>query len=130
MRQAPLTIEHDRDDQGTTRVNQGLRRITFVKKITSAPSPSGKQQNPSQEMLRSVVTQLQATIPSSRKTAPPTQEPDVDLDQLRAAIDELPELNATKVVAAHRRIINGDYKIDSDRVAGKLIELEASLDPD
>jgi len=47
---------------------------------------------------------------------------------LRAAIDELPEMNATKVVALHRRIVNGDYQIDSERLAGKLIELESSLD--
>jgi anti-sigma28 factor (negative regulator of flagellin synthesis) len=52
----------------------------------------------------------------------------VDLNELRAAIDELPELNVTKVVALHRRIVNGDFKIDSERLAGKLIELESSLD--
>lgn len=57
-----------------------------------------------------------------------TTEPDIDLDELRAAIDELPEMNATKVVSVHRRIVNGDYKIDSERLAGKLIELESSLD--
>ncbi len=128
MHLAPLAIEYDRDDQGTTRVSQGLRRITFVKKNTSAASPSGKHQNTSQEMLRSVVTRLQANAPSARKTAPQTQEPDVDLNELRAAIDELPEMNATKVVALHRRIVNGDYQIDSERLAGKLIELESSLD--
>ena len=75
-------------------------------------------------MLRSVVTQLRVKIPNAPKAA----EPDVDLDELRAAIDELPELNATKLVALHRRIVNGDYKIDSERLAGKLIDLEISLD--
>ena len=73
-----------------------------------------------------MVTRLQAHIPS----APHSKEPDIDLNELRAAIDELPELNATKVVALHRRIVNGDYKIDSQRLAGKLIELESSLDPE
>lgn len=71
-----------------------------------------------------MVTQLRANITS----APMTTEPDIDLDELRAAIDELPEMNATKVVSVHRRIVNGDYKIDSERLAGKLIELESSLD--
>lgn len=79
-------------------------------------------------MLRSVVTQLKPHIPSAPKTALKTQEPDIDLNELRAAIDELPELNATKVVALHRRIVNGDYKVDSERLAEKLIELESSLD--
>ena len=74
-------------------------------------------------MLRPVVTQLRANITS----APETTQPDVGLNELRAAIDELPELNVTKVVALHRRIVNGDSKIDSERLAGKLIELESSL---
>ena len=57
-------------------------------------------------------------------------EPAIDLDELRAALDELPTINATKVVSLHRRIFNGDYKVDSDRLAEKLMELEASLDRD
>ena len=75
-------------------------------------------------MLSPVVTQLRANITS----APKTTQPDVDLNELRAAIDELPELNVTKVVALHRRIVNGDYKTDSKRLSGKLTELESSLD--
>ena len=75
-------------------------------------------------MLRPVVTQLRANITN----APETTQPDGDLNELHAAINELPELNVTKVVALHRRIINGDFKIDSERLAGKLIELESSLD--
>lgn len=75
-------------------------------------------------MLRSVVTQLQPHAASPAQTL----EPDIDLNELRAVIDELPELNATKVVALHRRIVNGDYKVDSERLAEKLIELESSLD--
>ena len=75
-------------------------------------------------MLSSAVTQLRA----NSTNVPEAAEPDIDLNELRAAIDELPELNATKVVALHRRIVNGDYKIDSERLAGKLMELESSLD--
>ena len=79
-------------------------------------------------MLRSVVTRLQTPIPSAPRAVLESQEPDIDLNELRAAIDELPELNATKVVALHRRIVNGDYKVDSERLAAKLIELESALD--
>ncbi len=74
-----------------------------------------------------MVTRLQA---NPRDTAAERQLPDIDLGELRAAIDDLPELNATKVVALHRRIVNGDYKIDSKRLAAKLIELESALDKD
>ena len=75
-------------------------------------------------MLRPVVTQLRVNI----TIAPETTQPDVDLNELRSAIYELPELNVTKVVALHRRIVDGDYKIDSKRLSGKLTELESSLD--
>ncbi|MBL4582755.1 MAG: flagellar biosynthesis anti-sigma factor FlgM [Gammaproteobacteria bacterium] len=95
-----------------------------MKKTTSAASPSGKHQRTSNKMLRSVVTQLRVNIPSAPKAA----EPDIDLDELRATLDELPEMNATKLVSLNRRIVNGDYTIDSQRLAGKLIELESSLD--
>ena len=75
-----------------------------------------------QETVRSVVTSLQRDKQQV--------EPDIDLDELRAALDELPRINATKVVSLHRRIVNGDYKVDSERLAEKLMELEASLDRD
>ena len=75
-----------------------------------------------QETVRSVVTSLQRDKQQV--------EPVIDLDELRAALDELPTINATKVVSLHRRIVNGDYKVDSDRLAEKLMELEASLDRD
>lgn len=75
-----------------------------------------------QETVRSVVTSLQRDKQQV--------EPDIDLDELRAALDELPTINATKVVSLHRRIVNGDYKVDSERLAEKLMELEASLDRD
>lgn len=102
-----------------------------MKKTTSAPDTTGTNRNANQEMFRSVVTQLQANRPSAREPAAPrSPEPDIDLDELRAAIDDLPELNATKLVALHRRIVNGDYRIDSDRLAEKLIELESALDRD
>ena len=75
-------------------------------------------------MFRSVVTRLQANLSADADT----EEQEVDLSELRAAIDEAPEVNATKLVALHRRIVNGDYKIDSERLADRLIALESALD--
>ena len=95
-----------------------------MKKNTSAASSPGKHHSANQQMLRPMVTQLRANVTN----APETTQPDGDLNELRAAINELPELNVTKVVALHRRFVNGDCKIDSERLAGKLIELESSLD--
>ena len=73
------------------------------------------------EIYRPAVTKLRVNI---QKAA----QPDFDLDNLCATVDELSELNTTKIVALDRRIENGHYKIDSKRLADKLIELESSLD--
>ena len=72
-------------------------------------------------MDRPVVTNLRVNIQKA-------DQPDIDLDKICAAVDELSELNSTKIVALDRRIGNGHYKIDSERLSGKLIELESSLD--
>jgi flagellar biosynthesis anti-sigma factor FlgM len=93
-----------------------------VKKETPTSKTSGNEQRLNQETVRSVVTSLQRDKQQV--------EPVIDLDELRAALDELPTINATKVVSLHRRIVNGDYKVDSERLAEKLMELEASLDRD
>ncbi len=76
--------------------------------------------------MRSVVTRLRET----------PVEPDantdaiIDLEEMLAAIDELPSIDATKLVSLHRRIMNEDYRIDTQRLAEKLIDLEAALDAD
>lgn len=93
-----------------------------MKKETPTSKTSGNEQRLNQETVRSVVTSLQRDKQQV--------EPDIDLDELRAALDELPTINATKVVSLHRRIVNGDYKVDSERLAEKLMELEASLERD
>ena len=93
-----------------------------MKKKNPTSKTSGNEQRLNQETVRSVVTSLQRDKQQV--------EPDIDLDELRAALDELPTINATKVVSLHRRIVNGDYKVDSERLAEKLMELEASLDRD
>lgn len=62
-------------------------------------------------------------------------EPDegfpVDADAFRKLaehIRQLPEMDATRVVNLHNRVLAGDYDIDSPQVAAKLLELESSLD--
>jgi len=97
-----------------------------VKKTTSAIGPSGKDQNRNPSAKRTVVTQLHGV---TSMTASDRQDSDIDLAKLRASIDEVPEMNATKLVALHRRIVNGDYKIDSETIASKLLELESQIDP-
>ena len=74
--------------------------------------------------MAAVVTRLSAI----RQARQVSDAAEFDFTELRAAIDELPEMNATKLVSLHLRIVNGDYKIDSQRLAEKLIDLESCLD--
>ncbi len=83
-------------------------------------------QSANEQAVRSVVTRLR----SKRSKAEIAREPDFDLSELRAVIDELPTMDATKVVALHRRIVHGDYKVDVQRLSEKMIELESALDSD
>lgn len=52
----------------------------------------------------------------------------VDMSALESRIKQLPDIDAAKVVELHNRIIAGDYKIDSDSIAEKLMSLESSID--
>ena len=70
-----------------------------------------------------MVTKLRVNIQKEAQA-----QPEFNLDNLCATVDELSELNTTKIVALDRRIGNGHYKLDSKRLADKLIKLESSLD--
>jgi len=52
------------------------------------------------------------------------------LNHLRESIEQLPDIDATRVVQLHHRITAGDYEIDSDRLAEKLLNLENQLSRD
>lgn len=59
-----------------------------------------------------------------------TDQPPVSeqaLQELKDTIDQLPDINATKVVQLHQRIIAGDYAVDLDRLTDKLLALESAL---
>ena len=52
------------------------------------------------------------------------------LASLKESIEQLPAIDATRVVRLHHRIIAGDYEIDSGRLAEKLLSLESLLGRD
>lgn len=89
--------------------------------------PTGNQQ--SNRQPGSAVTQLTASRLLTTEPDPSELHADIDFAALEIAIKELPSINATKLVSLHRRIVNGDYKIQVDRIAEKLIAFESSLDP-
>ena len=80
----------------------------------------------------SVVTQL-STRPRSRvqmtnSDAVALSSPALDLQMLKTAIEQLPEINAARGVDLHHRIIASEYKIDARQLAKKMLALEKSLD--
>lgn len=61
----------------------------------------------------------------SRITDPAAEQ--AALAALRAAIDKLPAINTSRVVALHQRIKAGEYQGDSLKTAEKILALEAEL---
>ena len=51
-----------------------------------------------------------------------------DLSALESAIRQLPDIDAARVVELHNRIMAGEYQIDAERLAHKILALESSLD--
>lgn len=49
------------------------------------------------------------------------------LASLREQIEQLPAIDATRVVQLHQQIMGEDYEIDFERLAEKLLALEQSL---
>jgi len=52
----------------------------------------------------------------------------VDLSALESHIKQLPEIDTARVVDLHSRILAGEYNIDAESIAGKMLDLEASID--
>jgi flagellar biosynthesis anti-sigma factor FlgM len=52
----------------------------------------------------------------------------VDLNALEQRIKQLPDVDAARIVDLHHRIKSGDYRLDSDSIAQKILDLESSLD--
>lgn len=52
----------------------------------------------------------------------------VDMSALESRIKSLPDIDAARVVELHNRIMSGDYQIDSNSIASKILSLESSLE--
>lgn len=104
-------------------------RIKTVKEKTPLPT---RFSAPSRAEDGGVVTRLpgrQKTVSDSNE---PLSEADLQLlteqlERLKQHLDELPEVDATRVIQIHNRLQSGEYKVDANRVAEKLTALESSL---
>ncbi|MFK7862696.1 MAG: flagellar biosynthesis anti-sigma factor FlgM [Pseudohongiellaceae bacterium] len=52
----------------------------------------------------------------------------VDLSALESRIKNLPDIDAARVVELHNRIVAGDYEVDSNSIASKMMSFENSID--
>lgn len=50
------------------------------------------------------------------------------LARLRRQIDQVPDIDAARIVELHDRIMRGEYRIDSQKLADNLADFEADLD--
>ncbi|PCJ18097.1 MAG: hypothetical protein COA96_17130 [SAR86 cluster bacterium] len=53
----------------------------------------------------------------------------IDVNELEAAIQELPVVDTARLVDIHNRIESNEYSINSDSIAAKLLSIETALDP-
>ena len=51
----------------------------------------------------------------------------IDMGALESRIEQVPNIDAARVVELHNRIIANEYEIDSERLASEIIDLESSL---
>ncbi len=52
---------------------------------------------------------------------------DAEWQHIEELISQLPEIDASRVVRLHNSIMAGEYAVDSERLAQKLLTLETAL---
>ena len=100
-----------------------------MKKIdsNSSHSPSEKR-GATRAVVTNILTERKL---KARDTATTLADSVLSIDQtdayiaLASAIEQLPELDTARVVDLHNRIISGEYEVDAERVADKLLALES-----
>jgi len=66
--------------------------------------------------------------------APTSKKPEhsaetIDVNALESRINQLPDIDAARIVELHNRIMDCEYEFNSQSLADKLIGLESILDP-
>ncbi|MEX2598283.1 MAG: flagellar biosynthesis anti-sigma factor FlgM [Dehalococcoidia bacterium] len=100
--------------------------------MSKSGSHSRKPPSPGQSVTKGAVTQFGArhrhagSDPARFKASldPATRDLLAILEQ---TIDQLPDMDATRLVQLYQRISAGEYEIDAERLAEKLLELEQAL---
>jgi len=114
--------------QGTFSGNNVERPHPVCNSDTSSLEPStDSARQPTGSVAHFRSSRQQGDSESARPNAKPDAETERLLKTLKDNIDQLPELDATRIVRLHQRIMSDKYEIDSERLAEKLLELEQAL---
>lgn len=120
----------ERQLPGDRELNQSRERIVTV----SSRQPSTfRQSSPGQEQHTSVVTEFRNKRNADEEAEARLSPDDLQLlaeqvERLKQHLDELPEVDATRVIQIYNRIQAGSYQVDADRLAEKLTAMESALD--
>ena len=111
-------------------LDQSRDRIVTV---SSRNPGTFRQTSPGQEQHTSVVTEFRNKRNSKAEAEARLSPDDLQLlaeqvERLKQHLDELPEVDATRVIQIYNRIQAGSYQVDADRLAEKLSAMESALD--
>jgi len=73
-------------------------------------------------------SQHQQTVAAASPDTVKLSSQAVDLSQLEHRISQLPDTDVARVVDLNNRITSGEYQIDSERIASKMLDMEALFD--
>ena len=107
--------------------------VIEVNKIGPNPThPLSVNRNPKNSVVLNLTGQRRRAAKPTM--APTNEDPEhsaetIDVNALESRINQLPDIDAARVVELHNRIMTGEYEFNSKSLADKLIGLESILDP-
>tara|TARA_B100000315_G_C14491015_1_gene547581 strand:- start:201 stop:533 length:333 start_codon:yes stop_codon:yes gene_type:complete len=100
------------------------------KRNTRSVNTAGMEGNNSSAVVSSLCGKRRARqqhLQASSEAGISVQISDAQWRHIEELISQLPEIDATRVVRLHDRIMAAEYAVDSDRLAQKLLTLETAL---
>jgi negative regulator of flagellin synthesis FlgM len=101
---------------------QAAETLAPVKGSNSGPQVIDKTQNESASAASSTASTAASTADTVTFTGPA-----LTLQKLGDAVANAPVVNTQKVAAVKQAVQNGTYKVDTGRVADKILQFESNL---
>jgi|TARA_B100001964_G_C14214480_1_gene592045 flagellar biosynthesis anti-sigma factor FlgM len=97
---------------------------------TSAVNTAGMEGGNTSTIVSSLCRKRRARqqhMQASSEAGISVQISDAEWQHIEELISQLPEIDASRVVRLHNSIMAGEYAVDSERLAQKLLTLETAL---